>query len=248
MKQRSWGALITEFVLTALILLMCGALYAISKGYHPTVAGYQVLRVLTQSMSPVLQENDLIIVKRVPRTQLAEGDIITFISDDPYLFGVYNTHRIYRIEMSEEGIRYITKGDLNDQPDYYPVYYDQIAGKYLMTIPYGDLLGSAISSMSKNRVYFLVVMLPLLLCLLSYLWQVFFILVFDTGKEEPEREAGEQSDEPEHWKENQTQESGSVQDTARASKVAENSEETPSQAKEAQNLRSRFWKRKRRQE
>lgn len=186
--MKSRGALFKEILLTLLILVMSGFLLAIAKGYHPTLAGYQVLRVLSGSMSPVLEENDLILIGRVPQDQLKEGDIITFLSDDPDLLGVYNTHRIYKIVTAEGTGRksYITKGDFNTFEDYYPVSYEQIAGKYITTIPYGNTLGKGISAMAGSKVFFFIIMLPLMLCLLSYLWQIFFILVIDREEETPE--------------------------------------------------------------
>ncbi|MBR1692636.1 MAG: signal peptidase I [Lachnospiraceae bacterium] len=177
---------VMEILLTLLILVLSGFLFAIARGYHPTVAGYQVLRVLSGSMSPVLEENDLILIRRVAEDQLDEGDIITFLSDDPYLSGIYNTHRIHRIVISEEtGEKsYITKGDVNEMEDFYPVSYEQIAGKYITTLPYGNTLGKALSAMAGSKVFFFVIMLPLMLCLLSYLWQIFFILVIERTEED----------------------------------------------------------------
>ena len=182
---------IMDILLTLLIIVMSVFLFAIAKGYHPTVAGYQILRVLSGSMSPVLEENDLIIVRQVPEEELEVGDIITFLSDDPYLKGIYNTHRIYRIDAGEDTGQksYVTKGDVNETEDLYPVSYDQIAGKYIRTLPYSNSFGKLLSSMAGSKAFFFVIMLPLMLCLLSYLWQIFFILVFDKGDEyegEPE--------------------------------------------------------------
>ncbi|MGN0341731.1 MAG: signal peptidase I [Roseburia sp.] len=181
----------TFFVVTVVVL--CSLIIAVSKGYHPSLFGYQILRVLTQSMVPALEENTLILIKKVPREEIAAGDIITFVSQDPTLLGFYNTHRVSRIE-TDPGTGeeyYITKGDINTMEDLYPVYYEDVAGKLICEIPFGTGIGNAIVALSDNKAYFFVVMLPLMLCLISYVWQIFYLLVLEENPEE----CGEDQDE-----------------------------------------------------
>lgn len=182
--------IIKDIFFVLVVIAMCGMIIAVSKGYHPSIGGYQLLRVLTFSMSPAIEENALIIVKEVPEEEIQIGDIITFISDDPDMMGFYNTHRVNSIEINEETgqKRYITKGDKNNYIDLYPVTYDQIAGKLFYKVPFGHVIGQAIASLADQRVYFFVVMLPLMLCFISYIWQIFKIIAFDERKEGEEHE------------------------------------------------------------
>lgn len=179
-----------DILFVLLVLMMCIMIIAVSKGYHPSVGGYRLLRVLTHSMRPAIEENALIIIKEVPQEEIQTGDIITFVSDDPDLMGFYNTHRVYSIEVNEETgeKRYITKGDENTAIDLYPVKYEQIAGKLYKKIPYGHVVGQAIATLADQRMYFLLIILPLMLCFLSYVWQIFSLLVLSDKKEVEEHE------------------------------------------------------------
>ena len=181
-----WKVILKETIFTVVVVALCVLSIAVGRGYHPSIFGYQVLRVVTASMVPALEENTLILIKKVPQEQIEVGDIITFISDDPALLGFYNTHRVYRIEEYPEavgGVRYITKGDNNDYPDAYPVYYDDIAGNLARILPLGNKIGGWIAKMADSKVYFFVVMLPLFICLIAYIWQIFHILVFEKDEE-----------------------------------------------------------------
>ena len=169
---------IKDFLFVLLVVVMCVVIVAISRGYHPKIAGYQLLRVLTYSMSPAIEENSLIIIKEVPQEEIQVGDIITFVSEDPDLMGFYNTHRVNSIQVDEEtGEKsYITKGDKNTYIDGYPVSYDQVAGKYCYSVPFGQIIGQAIAALTDQRVYFVFIMLPLMICFLSYMWQIIMLL------------------------------------------------------------------------
>lgn len=154
------------------VIAICGMIFIMSTGKHFTIAGYQVLRVLTSSMEPAIAENTCIIIKEYPVEQLKVGDIITFTSDDPQIQGYYNTHRIHEIVEENGETLYITKGDATDAIDAYPVHQDQVAGILVRELPGGRMIGKAFVALSDNRIYFLVVMLPLTLSLLSYFWQI----------------------------------------------------------------------------
>lgn len=147
-------------------------IFLMSSGKHISIAGYQVLRVLTSSMEPTISENTCIIIKKVPVENLKVGDVITFTSDDPQIQGLYNTHRIHDIVEENGETLYVTKGDAIDAVDAYPVHQNQVAGIYVRELPGGRLLGKCFVALSDNRIYFLVIILPLMLCLLSYFWQI----------------------------------------------------------------------------
>jgi signal peptidase len=123
-------------------------------------------------MQPTINENTCIIIKEVSGDDLKVGDIITFVSENKQIYGFYNTHRINRI-FEEDGVtKYETKGDANPEADEDLITYDQISGRYVRELPGGALLGKFFLALSDNRIYFFVVMLPLAVCLLSYLWQI----------------------------------------------------------------------------
>ena len=193
--KKKWP-IVLEIIFVVAVLAMSGLIIAVSKGYHPSLFGYQVLRVLTKSMSPALEENSIILIKKVPMEEIQVDDIITFISDDPVMLGVYNTHRVFRIETEEETgkTRYITKGDWNEIEDLYPVYYEQIAGKLIGKLPFGQTVGRSIQALEDRRLFFVFLILPLLLCFISYVWQIFFILVLERESMTETEEAENQQD------------------------------------------------------
>lgn len=181
-----------------LVLFICFMILSMSQNRHLSIAGYEVLRVLTSSMEPTIPENTCIITKRVSTEELKVGDIITFISDDPQIQGFYNTHRIADIIEQDGETLYITKGDNNLGVDAYPVREEQIASIYVRELPGGRLLGKAFVALSDNKIYFVVIILPLTLCLLSYFWQILGMI---TGRYEDDSEDDEQENEPEGEKE-----------------------------------------------
>ena len=188
-------AIVRDVAFVIFILIISGTIFVMSTGKHISVFGYQVLRVLTSSMKPAIEENTCIIVKRANVDQLQVGDIITFVSDDPDIKGYYNTHRIYEIS-EENGERiFTTKGDAIPEPDPYPVHEEQVKGIYVQELPGGRLLGKFFLALSDNKVYFLVIMLPLTLCLLSYLWQVVAMINSSDDEDEDDDEEDEDSEE-----------------------------------------------------
>ena len=86
--------------------------------------GITVLKVSSNSMSPVFEKNDLIIIKKKEDYEI--GDIITYKLANNYLV----THRI--IEKYENV--FITKGDNNNIQDEEKVNKENILGKVIFII------------------------------------------------------------------------------------------------------------------
>ncbi len=169
-----------------LILIICFIILCMTQGKHPKFFGYQIFRVLTSSMQPAIDESTCIITKEVPQEELEVGDIITFISEDPDIYGFYNTHRIYEIIEEDGKIQYVTKGDANPIPDENLVSYSNIAGEMVCEMPGGRIIGQIFIALSDSKVYFLVVMLPLVLVLLSYFWQIIGFITHRYDEEDEE--------------------------------------------------------------
>ena len=186
---------IFETILTIIIVGLCVLIVAISKGFHPSIGGYEVLRVITGSMEPELEENSIIIIKNTDVSQLKKGDIITFKSEDPQLKGLYVTLRIYDIQDCQNGNYFVTKGDANETEDMYVVHEKNIAGKYVKKLPMGLALGKFINRISTSRMYFLVVLLPVLVVFLIYIWQMIKIIFVDSEDDEKTTEESKDSTE-----------------------------------------------------
>ncbi|MEC2325744.1 signal peptidase I SipW [Lederbergia lenta] len=117
------------------ILLVCLVFIVISSkaaGGEPSILGYQLKTVLSGSMEPNMKTGSIILVESVKGTaNFKQGDVITFKTKENILI----THRIMKVE--NNGQRYITKGDNNNEPDVEPVLAQNIVGKYSgFTVPY----------------------------------------------------------------------------------------------------------------
>ncbi len=94
----------------------------------PSLFGYSPTAVMTGSMSPEFEANDLIFIKSVDTDNLkAEEDVICFIDKN----GDYVTHRISRIEEVNGIKQFYTKGDANNAEDRGFILAEQIQGKYV---------------------------------------------------------------------------------------------------------------------
>lgn len=161
-------------IFVAVVLYLCYFVIRAAQNQAPSVFGYRMLRVMTDSMEPVFESGDCIIVKRVRQEELAVGDIVTFVSSDPDLNGSFNTHRI--IDIARDYITgetvYYTKGDNNSWADDYTVSYDAIVGKYLDKLPFGKRFSALLEKLSDRNYYFLIVIVPIILCFLSCVHQM----------------------------------------------------------------------------
>lgn len=115
------------------------------------VFGYKSYIVKTNSMEPTINVDDVLITKKVRKEEIKIGDIITFIKK-----GEVITHRITNIDESGE---YTTKGDNNNIEDSLAINYEDIEGKYVLTIPY---LGK-IAKILDNKIVFLIITLTVLI-------------------------------------------------------------------------------------
>lgn len=99
----------------------------IHPGVPPSCFGYTPLMVQSGSMSPLFDEDDLVLIQNSADDALyGIGDIICFQSGDAYV-----THRIKEITADENGNAvYTTQGDANNTPDKDAVRPDQILGVY----------------------------------------------------------------------------------------------------------------------
>lgn len=125
----------------------------------PSFFDMEVYIVVSESMAPKINVNDIIVVKKgYSSEQYKEGNIITYIRDDGELI----THRIEEIRKIGTLRTYITKGDNNEQPDSYPVTYEQIVGRVVYVMPkFG-----AFVNLLKNKLFFTMCIAILILVVL----------------------------------------------------------------------------------
>lgn len=116
-------------VLVAIVVLLAVLLVGVR------LVGFQVFTVLSGSMEPTYHVGSVIYVKSVDYRELESGDPITFMMDENTVV----THRIVEIVPDEEDpsvLYYRTRGDANDAADGSLVYYENIIGMPVFSIPY----------------------------------------------------------------------------------------------------------------
>jgi len=129
------------------------------KSGVPNFLGYSFMSVSTPSMVPTYPVGTVVITKKVDINKLKVGDVISFYSDDPAIFGIPNTHRIVTIGINEVNRKFfITKGDNNPVADTYPVYGDKVIGKVEGSI---GSVGKIISKVKNRYVMFFLLVVPL---------------------------------------------------------------------------------------
>ncbi len=95
------------------------------------IFGYSVLSVQSDSMVPVFDTDDLIVIRVTkPTARFEEGDIVSFVTYDGAGIRFVNTHRIVHVDHGETRDRYTTKGDNAQAEDRKKIYSTNIIGKY----------------------------------------------------------------------------------------------------------------------
>lgn len=124
-----------------------------------TIAGFNLYKVTNEDLTLKLDKGDLIIVRKINKNELSEGDIVTFSNGSSI-----STHKVDSI--LSDGI-IINKNDKGYE-DKLIVEYNDIVGKLLFSIPKGDFL----LSISKNPFFTFIVFLSLLVSI-SFLFRLF---------------------------------------------------------------------------
>lgn len=101
--------------------------------------------VVSGSMLPVIKVGDMIIVKKIPSTEVQLGDIIQYKKDD-----IRIVHRVIEINADGSKTSFITKGDNNPTPDIDPVAAEQVVGKVISTVPRAGVVTMLIHSPDKD--------------------------------------------------------------------------------------------------
>ena len=167
-------SIVGNIIFVAVVLYLCYFIILAAQNQSPSVFGYRMLRVMSDSMEPVFGPGECIIVRSAEQEDIEIGDIVTFVSPDPSLKGSFNTHRIIDIapDRATGQLVYYTKGDNNTWDDDYTIYYEDIVGKYIDKIPYGRVVSKFLEKLSDREYYFAIVMIPIILCFLSCILQL----------------------------------------------------------------------------
>ena len=118
----------STIILVIALLVLGFSIYSRLSGGNPTIFGYNFYLVLTDSMTPEIKPDDLVIAKQVDKSELKVGDDVVFVSKNPDSKGVRLVHRIIKLEDGKIYTRGIKlNGDGSPLPDDQPV--TEVLGK-----------------------------------------------------------------------------------------------------------------------
>ena len=146
--------IIIPIILYDIILIAQGIL---NPNSIPSIFGIKTFTIISGSMEPTFEIDDVIFVKEYNINELEKGDIISFVQGEDII-----THRIDKIDKNEKETIFITKGDANNVTDTNKVKASQIEGKYIFKI---SKVGKILNIL-KNKVIFIIVIIILIICYL----------------------------------------------------------------------------------
>lgn len=136
MKLANKIRLFSDIILILLVFIV--AFYSTFNIISPELSvkflGFKNYIVLSNSMSPVINKGDMIIIRRFDIKKLKKGDIVSISPDR----GIYITHYLAEIR-SDEGFKIRTRSfgnESKDKWDYWTINKNQYLGKYAFKIPY----------------------------------------------------------------------------------------------------------------
>ncbi len=125
------GIVSLALIILSIVIMIVGT-SMISKGKTIKLFGYSFSVVVTPSMVPTINVDDIIIIKDFDYDKLEVGDIIVYRNTE------YNINVVHRIVSVNIDNTYTTKGDANATEDSFPITKDIYIGK---VVKYGNILG-----------------------------------------------------------------------------------------------------------
>ena len=118
-----------------LVFLVVFVLFTLASrimGNTPSVFGYYIFRVSSDSMEPTLMVGDVILVQKADAEDIQKDDIITYKSKEGSMYGRDVTHRVVTEPLIKSGTYcYQTQGDATGAPLDKMITYDQVEGKFV---------------------------------------------------------------------------------------------------------------------
>ena len=154
-------------ILSTVLVALVVALALLLAGSR--LLGFHVFAVLSGSMEPTYHVGSVIFVKSVPAEEIEIGQPITFLIDD----NVTATHRVVEIvpdEAHPSELHFRTKGDANEAVDGSLVYWKNVIGIPVFTIPY---LGFAVNYIQHPPGLYIAIGVIAVLLLLMFLPEIF---------------------------------------------------------------------------
>jgi signal peptidase len=115
----------------------------------PRLGGATPYVVLTGSMQPQMPPGTLVVVKPVAADEITTGTVVTYQLESGKPTVV--THRVTSVGVDAKGeLRFVTKGDANQEPDARQVLPVQIKGERWYYVPYLGYVTSVITGEQRQ--------------------------------------------------------------------------------------------------
>ena len=124
-----------------IVLFVINLILSFEENTH--ILGIYTFNIVSGSMEPTLNVNDVVVVQKCEPQDLKKEDIITFKQNDRII-----SHRIVDIIKQNNNIQFKTKGDNNEISDPDLVDAGQVYGKVLFSV---KKIGKAISYIQNAR-------------------------------------------------------------------------------------------------
>lgn len=135
--------IISTVFLILLVLLVIFLFIIRLSGNSPSIFGYHLFRVSSDSMEPTLKVGDVILVGPASADSIHKGDIVTYVADQGEMTGQEITHRVVvEPEIKNGEYTYQTQGDADGAPLDPIITSDQIVGKFVVKLALIDKLYS----------------------------------------------------------------------------------------------------------
>jgi len=166
--------LLLLFLFSFFVFYIADLLFNVYSGkYHSPLFGFYI--IVTPSMVPTINVNDIIVVKRISNDRYNLGDIISFSSSDINYNGLTITHRIVgKKNISNGNSIYTTKGDNNYLNDPSKVLTSSIYGKVILKIP---KMGNVRSIFSSPINYYICLLIPTFLFIIYEILRISIFLI-----------------------------------------------------------------------
>lgn len=142
LKKAAANGLRILFIALFIFILFVAIQMTRHPGEPPHIFGYQPFTVLSNSMNPSFETGDLVIIKKVPASNVTEGDVITFQEGT----GKFITHRVVEVTKQNGNFRFVTKGDNNNVNDDNVVTSSELLGKKVFLLKNGGLIAKFVGS------------------------------------------------------------------------------------------------------
>ncbi len=142
-KNKTIAKKIFKYIILNILIILFVINLILSFEEHTHILGIYMFNIVSESMEPTLEINDVVVVQKCAPSQLKKGDIITFRQDERTI-----SHRILNVIKEKDNIKFETKGDNNEIPDPELVEAGQVFGKVIFKI---KKVGKAISYIQNLR-------------------------------------------------------------------------------------------------